>query len=201
MRLNYWIASLWPGLWRAWHGEWRGLALAVSFAIGLNVALLSSFGLLRESAGGLPDHTVAAMSWLLVLGLWSCGLIWARRGWPVVPTKSDLNEESVTEQFRQAQQEYLRGHWIEAETLLRRLLRENSQDLEAQLLLASVQRRTRQWNEARKTLRALQENSRAAGKWLMEIEAELARIDELENDAVATNRNESSGDGEVLQAA
>lgn len=201
MRLNFWIASLWPGLWQAWHGEWRGLALAAGFTIGLNAALLSSFGLLEGSAGGVPDLTVAAMSWLVVLGLWSYGWMWARRGWPLVQASSDTDDESATEQFRQAQQEYLRGHWIEAETLLRRLLQKNSEDMEAQLLLASVQRRTRQWSEARKTLRVLHANSPAARKWLMEIEAELARIDELENDGMATPQKESAGDGEVLQAA
>ena len=201
MRFNFWIASLWPGLWRAWQGEWRGLALAVSFAIGLNVALLSSFGSADGLVGGLPQRTVAVVSWLLVLGLWSWGLILARRGRLVVQATSDIDVELATEQLRQAQQEYLRGHWIEAETLLRRLLRENSRDMEAQLLLASVQRRTRQWNEARKTLRVLQATGPAAGKWLMEIEAELARIDELENDGMRTPRKESAGDGEVLQAA
>jgi len=201
MRFNFWIASLWPGLWRAWQGEWRGLALAVSFAIGLNVALLSSFGSADGLIGGLPQRTVAVVSWLLVLGLWSWGLILARRGRLVVQATSDIDVELATEQLRQAQQEYLRGHWIEAETLLRRLLRENSRDMEAQLLLASVQRRTRQWNEAQKTLRVLQATGPAAGKWLMEIEAELARIDELENDGMRTPRKESAGDGEVLQAA
>jgi hypothetical protein len=201
MRFNFWILSLWPGLWHAWQGEWRGLALAVCFAVGLNGALLSSFGILKVDAGNWPHQPVTALSWLLVLGLWSYGLLRVWRDWPAVQTKNDTNKESATEHFRQAQQEYLRGHWIETETLLRQLLRENSLDAEAQLLLASVQRRTRQWNQARKTLRALQETNPAAAKWLMEIEAELARIDELENETGATNRNESLGDGDVLRAA
>ena len=201
MRFNLWIASLWPGFWHAWHGEWRGLALAVSFAIGLNGALLSTGGLLPVSVGGLPDHWVASMSWLLVLGLWYYGLLWVRRDGQAEGTKRGTGDESATEQFRTAQHEYLRGHWIEAETLLRQLLRENSLDAEAQLLLASVQRRTRQWNDARRTLRQLQENHPTAGKWLMEIEAELARIDELESEGMAMLRKESAGEGEVLRAA
>ena len=199
MRFNLWIANLWPGCLHAWQGEWRGLALAVCFAGALNGAVLSSFGSLHLQVGGLSDPTVAAMSWLLVLGLWSCGLIWVSCGWPK-QGQSEIDGEA-TEQFQQAQHEYLRGHWIEAETLLRQLLRENSADTEAQLLLASVQRRTRQWNEARKTLRVLQEKALAAGKWLMEIAVELVRIDELENDGKAAPDEESAGDGGLLRAA
>lgn len=202
MRFDLWISSLWPGCWHAWQGDGRGLVLAISFMIALNGALLTSFGPgLVFGEGRLPQRTIAVASWLLVSGLWSGGLIWLRRDYSAKRGKSENKVRAAADMhFRPAQEEYLRGHWIEAETLLRRLLREDSQDVEAQLLLASVQRRTKRWNDARTTLKGLQA-APTAGCWLPEIEMELSRIDELENEGDAKGKDAPDFGGDLLRAA
>jgi hypothetical protein len=172
------------------------LALAVGFAVALNGALVASFGSPHASWMGLPQTVVSAICWSLVLGLWSCGLVWLWRDSASTHVNEATNREAVEAQFQLAQQEYLRGHWIEAESLLGELLSANAHDVEARLLLASVQRRTKRWSEARSTLARLRDEPLAA-RWLPEIEAELARIDELEGEA----RKESGGEGELSRAA
>ena len=44
--------------------------------------------------------------------------------------------------------EYLRGNWLEAESLLQRLIRESARDFDVHLLLATLYRRTRRYDEA-----------------------------------------------------
>jgi hypothetical protein len=86
----------------------------------------------------------------------------------------------------------LKGHWIEAETQLSKLLVQQPDDVEARLLLASIQRRTRRLAAARKTLIRLN-GQESAAHWTMEIHAELARItaSEEEPHAPAAASNES----------
>jgi cytochrome c-type biogenesis protein CcmH/NrfG len=90
------------------------------------------------------------------------------------------DETTGDTEFQSAQHEYLRGHWIECETRLLRLLGAHPQDVEARLLLASVRRRTDRWKEARQALQELKRDE-AAGRWKLEMEAEESRIDELEH--------------------
>jgi hypothetical protein len=45
--------------------------------------------------------------------------------------------------FNRAQTEYLKGHWTEAESLLRRRLATAERDVEARLMLATLLRRTK----------------------------------------------------------
>ena len=206
MRYKLWNASLWPGCWHAWRGEWRGLALAVGFAVALNAALLGTFGSLQGTGLGLPQRNLAAVMWLLPAGLWTWGLIWLRRDWPTERRGSEEDRNAADAQFQQAQHEYLRGHWIEVETLLARLLRDNPLDAEARLMLAAVTRRTKRWTEARRMLKSLQDDP-SAGRWLLEIQVELLRIEELENEAnlpALTEQKvgeESAGNGELSRAA
>jgi len=129
----------------------------------------------------MPVGTNAVVSWLLVLGFWIVGFIWLRRDLPQLSTnlRPATQNSQQNADFREAQHLYLKGHWIEAETLLTRLLLGQPQDVEAQLLLTSVQRRTGRWLEARQKLVALKDE-RGAANWLPEIESELNQLRELD---------------------
>jgi cytochrome c-type biogenesis protein CcmH/NrfG len=73
--------------------------------------------------------------------------------------------------FRRASREYLNGNWIKAEQLLTHLIRLNARDVDAQLMLASLLRRTGQLTEASGRLRRL-EATDGAEKWRSEIARE-----------------------------
>ena len=170
------MTSLWPGFTRLWRrGDFLGLLIALSFAAVLNLALVATFA---------PEHVLpkwgiagawwpTVLAWVFVLSFWIVGV---RAGEQVA---SRLKEPGATTdpeleaRFVAAQHQYLRGHWIEAETLLLQLLAANPEDCEARLLLASVERRSGLSGDARRTLVSLQELP-AARRWHLEIERELA---------------------------
>jgi len=172
MSRSQWIASLWPGFTRAWvFGKWEGVLLAGLFAAALNTALLTTFGP-RET---VHNTALIGSAWVLVLGFWSVGIWWRAQ---------DLSRMRITNQnttnrndslLLEAQQNYLKGHWIEAESIVVQMLAQDSADIEAWLLLASVQRRTLRSAEAQRTLTELQSHP-AASKWQLEIESELAQL-------------------------
>lgn len=181
MRLLLGIASLWPGFGRAWVlKRWDGLALAVGFAAALTGALIATFVAnqwLPVAAAG----SIAAVGWILVIGLWALGLSWLRHDWPRLSAAADASlTEQVEGLFREAQHEYLKGHWLEAELLIRRLLRRAPADVEARLLLASIERRSNRLKEAKKTLVGMQQI--AGEKWQLEIEMELRQLEEVERE-------------------
>jgi hypothetical protein len=178
MRLSLRIASLWPGFARAWVlARWEGLVLAAAFAAALNTALVATLAPgTWQATGGLT----AAIAWVLALGCWALGLAWLRHDWPRLAraqASGTSGEDDVL--LTEAQHAYLKGHWIEAETMVARLLGKQPSDIEARLLLASIRRRSKQWNEARRILIELSQTP-AAAKWLLEIGAELRQIEELE---------------------
>jgi cytochrome c-type biogenesis protein CcmH/NrfG len=74
--------------------------------------------------------------------------------------------------FIRAQAEYLKGHWVEAQSLLEQLLRDDPEDVESHLLLASVFRRSRRIELARKQLHRLG-GFPGRAKWQFEIQREL----------------------------
>jgi hypothetical protein len=171
MSRSQWIASLWPGFTRAWvFGKWEGVLLAALFTAALNVALLITFGV-RET---IHNTALVGSAWVLVLGFWTVGISWRAH---------DLSRLRITNQntanrndslLIEAQRNYLKGHWIEAESIVVQILAQDSADIEARLLLASVQRRTLRTAEAQRTLLELQSHP-AASKWQLEIESELAQ--------------------------
>jgi predicted Zn-dependent protease len=148
--------------------------VATAFAVLLNFALAGTADL--ALAGERRLTPLYAMGiWVLVLGFWGIGA-WAglreRRRSALVSGKTDPQLEHW---FCEAQTEYLKGHWIEAETALSKLLARRPGDVEGRLLLASVLRRTRRLAEARAMLEQLG-GPDAACRWGWEIRTELARI-------------------------
>jgi cytochrome c-type biogenesis protein CcmH/NrfG len=77
-----------------------------------------------------------------------------------------------------AQQEYLKRDWFETEVLLQRVLRDDRDDVDARLMLATLYRHTGRLEEADETLSQL-ERMEGAGKWKLEISRERNLISEL----------------------
>lgn len=164
------ITYLWPGLSRLWHhGDLAALGTAIAFAVLLNLMLLFSF--VRPEG---TWNTWRGCGWAMLVAFWAFG-VWqaarhqaSSRDLPQVHNQQDL--------FIRAQAEYLRGRWVEAQSLLEQLIRHNPGDIESHLLLSSVFRRSRRIDLSRKQLRRLYEFEEAA-QWRFEIERELAVLD------------------------
>ncbi len=160
-----WITCLWPGLAELWvRGRWTGLVWAVGFTLLLNAALVSK-GVWPE----LGNAWVRSGLWYLVLGFWlTSGIIvavqFATGSWSAV-------DADVDQLFQTAQKAYLQGQWYQAEAVLLRLLRREPNDAEALLLLVTLRRHTKQFDQARGCLAQL-ERLDASGRWWFEIHRE-----------------------------
>jgi tetratricopeptide (TPR) repeat protein len=164
------IICLWPGLPRLWHpGDFFSLLEAIAFAALLNLALLASF--FRSDA---VSHVWRLGIWVSVAVFWLFGM-WRgfRQHTPAADADWAHNQQDL---FIRAQTEYLRGHWVEAQTLLEQLIRRDPEDVESHLLLASVYRRTQRIDLSRCQLRQI-EDFEGAARWRFEIGRELAAID------------------------
>jgi hypothetical protein len=164
------ITCLWPGLPCLWRqGDFSSLAEAIAFAALLNLALLASF-----FRSDVVSHVWRLGIWVSVVVFWLFG-VWRgfRQRTPVRDTEWAQNQQDL---FIRAQTEYLRGHWVEAQTLLEQLIRRDPEDVESRLLLASVYRRTRRIDLSRSQLREIQDFEGAV-RWRFEIGRELAAID------------------------
>jgi hypothetical protein len=188
------MTSLWPGFARLWRrGDIQGLLIALSFAVVLNLALVVTFAPERI----LPDWGVAGelwptvLAWVFVLSFWIVGVRAGQRVASRLKEPSKTIDPELEARFVAAQQQYLRGHWIEAETLLKQLLAVNPEDCEARLLLASVERRSGLSGDARRTLVSLQEMP-AAGRWHLEIERELAILNAASSEELLPDINAPS---------
>jgi hypothetical protein len=176
------LFALWPGLARLWlRGEFIGLLTAVAFAAAVNFALVTTFVWPQLVSRHLPTWLVPASAWIAVVWFWIAGLRAGGRIAGDLARKSRPADAGATELLRQAQREYLKGHWFEAESHLSSLLQSSPGDVEARLLLANLQRRTKRLAEARQTLRELAELA-GSSTWADEVQRELVKITELERE-------------------
>jgi hypothetical protein len=158
------LTCFWPGLAELWlAGTWSGLCQAVAFGVLLNGSLAATLvwtGLLSDELR-FACWTGVASYWLI--GIWSALRTLARR-------------EPDGDLFSSALSEYLQGNWFAAEALLEQLVKIDARDIEAQLFLATMFRRTGRQQEARAALDRL---SRAQGgeKWELEIKRERSLLD------------------------
>lgn len=126
------------------------------------------------------------IGWLFAALWWLVAAVLTLRDLPqIASSKGGTANQGL---FVAAQTEYLRGNWIEAEANLRKLLRRNTRDIESQLLLATLRRRTLRFEEARQQLQQLS-RLEAADRWKTEIrcerellrrETERRRLDKIE---------------------
>lgn len=173
-RADYWILS-WPGLRLAWRiGEPLGLAWAGAFSILFNLAVVSTFVWPQLLGPNVP------------LGLWiATVLVWlgsaayefrCNQRMPVDASPAARGDDAL---FIQAQAEYLKGHWEEAEWLLRQRLSSCHRDIESRLLLVTLYRRRGQPELAAEQLQILRRFDGALA-WSEEIEREAQHIEALD---------------------
>jgi len=171
MRWARWITLVWPGLTQLWFsGTLWGLAVGCGFAWLVNLAVVSTF-VWTELIG--PWSRIGV--WGLLLLAWTGSLSLSfRQLWLRDPAEIRAKAEDL---FRRAQGEYLSGNWIGAERLLMEVLQLDRQDVDAQMLLVSLLRRTGQLAEAADQLRRLAATE-GSEKWQSEIEREKKLLSE-----------------------
>ncbi|MBN1589776.1 MAG: hypothetical protein JW888_09695 [Pirellulales bacterium] len=191
-----WAVYLWPGLPHIWkRGVWFGLAVAVGFAVLLNLALAGS---LVWTELELLSAVGRSYIWLAVAIIWigsaAFSFVWDHR------RDNPCHAETENDSFGEALDQYLQQNWYEAERSLNNLLRRNPRDIDARLLLVSVLRRAGRLREATGALERLSrlEESR---KWELEIDQERRWLTEAvrptENEEAAS---EPSPNGERVAA-
>lgn len=161
MRRMRWATYLWPGLPQLIaRGSWVALGVAVMSAVLLNVALLSTFAWSELLVGPLRIAI-----WLFTIGAWvvSAGWSLAKRLRPGGPP-----EDPGRDTLEAAIERYLKGEWFETEQILMNLLRRNEDDVEAELMLATLLRHRGRYDEAAKRLERL-EAADNAWRWEWEI--------------------------------
>ncbi len=182
-RRTPWAVYLWPGLAQIWHGGgWLGLAAAIGAAVALNAALLGSFGWSELIAAGGRK-----VLWVVVGSVWSASAVfsatWSRR------RELSGRHDTAEDAFCEALDYYLVGNYFQAERLLAELLGRNPRDLDARLMLATLLRRTRRFDEAAGHLSQLTKFE-GVEKWDLEIQRErelLAQARTKRSDPVEEN--------------
>jgi hypothetical protein len=173
-RKTSWALCLWPGLPQLWwQGSWYALALAGGFALLVNLLLASTFVWteLFPSRVRWVGWTAATITWILT----ALGSSWTRNRLQAA-SPSDLPDL-----FPRALTEYLRGNSLEAENLLRDLLRRDAADVDARLMLAAVYRHSARWDAAGRELLVLERYERSA-KWRREIAVERGKLEQAHAD-------------------
>lgn len=156
------LPCLWPGLPQLWQrGDWRALLTAIGFAALLNSAVICTFAW----PNCVPTWVTVA-GWITIILYWISSAWHAYRCLPKLA--SDDGNAVVDGWFGRAQTEYLNRDWFEAESLLKRVLKERKEDADARLMLATLYRRTERTDEADECLSRL-ERMDGAGKWALEI--------------------------------
>lgn len=163
------LTLVWPGLpWLWLRGSVSGLVLALAFAVSVDVVLLTTF-----IWPGLVERELTLGLWTAVAALWLVALVSAAAAFPPALTAPDRDQADAL--FVKARDAYLARDWVQAEARLHDLLALAPTDGEAQLLHASLLRRTGRTAEARKALDKLA-RSDSGTPWRHEIAAELARL-------------------------
>jgi hypothetical protein len=160
-----WPVYLWPGLPQiSQRGSWAALAVAIGAGLFLNAALLASF-----VWTDLIPADLRIICWATLGVAWSCSA--GVSVWRDHRQTSWRRASPEVDPFSQALDEYLQGNWFEAERLLGRVLQRDSRDLESRLMLATLLRRTKRYDEATRQLNILV-RLEGAGKWDLEIRRE-----------------------------
>ena len=171
MPRRFWMAALcvWPGLSQVWSGqEVLGLILAATFAVTLNLALVSRFIWTEAFAPGWPTFFAA-----LALCQWLASL--AYTVWWIWLFHPERHRAEIDRLFREATEAYLRGQWNEARRRFERILALDDTDADALMQLGTVYVRADQPALARRAFRQCLELD-GGSKWRFEIDQVLSRI-------------------------
>jgi hypothetical protein len=162
------LLCCWPGLASLWYrGVPRALLLAILFCWAISLLLLATF-----VWPGWFDAWVIRCSWVGALVVWLVASVKNHLNFQRLVGHADDRAQTA---FVQAQAEYLKANWFEAEAILLDLLQEFPRDAEATLLLVGVLRHTQRWQPALRRLEQL-EMLETAGPWRFEIQRERAII-------------------------
>ncbi len=164
MRRMPWPAYLWPGLPQlARDGNWAALAVAVAAAVLLNAVVLGTC-VWTEFVAPAPRiicWAFVGVAWTASIGFWT----WNDRQRAAAVKAGDGKT------FENALADYLKGNWFEAERSLNDLLARDEHDIEARLLMATLLRHTKRFDEATYQLNILV-GLDGAYRWALEIHRE-----------------------------
>ena len=168
----------WPGLAAAWHnGQPKGLLTSILFGWLLCWLLLASFV--------WPD--LVSQLWT-ILGWIAAGLLsgycFLRRLFHT-PNYLVWDSEESSKLFSEAQQDYLRGKWFEAEAKLLRLCEQTPSDIPSGLLLVGVLRHTGRVKAALRRIDQLNLLDSASG-WQFELRQEKKLLEDSLADSTAS---------------
>jgi hypothetical protein len=189
MRRTTWPVYLWPGLPQILHqGGWAALAVAIGAALLLNTTLLATFVWTELVASDLR-----IIFWAVLTVVWSgsAGISawWDHRQGSQPATDPNANP------FSKALDDYLKGDWFEAERGLNGLLRRDRRDVEARLMLATLLRHTKRFDEATRQLNILV-RLEGAQKWELEIRREGELITEARRRTITDANTAQANIGE-----
>ena len=146
MAVVRYLTLFWPGLPWAWlRGSVMGLVLAVAFAVTLDMAVLATW--IWSELLGLPLQIVF---WTAAAAIWLAATASACSSFP--PSLQLGRDPATDALFVKARDAYLARDWLQAEARIRDLLKAAPTDGEAQLLYATLLRRTGRPAEARQAL-------------------------------------------------
>jgi uncharacterized protein HemY len=179
-----WAIFLWPGLPQIWlRREWIGLAKAVGAAVMLNAVLLGTFGWNELVSSGMR-----IVLWFAVAAFWTASAI---TGYVQTKRRSSRKQRTpAKDTFPQAHDLYLKGDYFQAECLLVEMLARNERDLDARLMLATLYRHNRRYEEAARQLDVLARYD-GSEKWNLEIDRERRLL--------AEGKRESEQQEELIQ--
>lgn len=178
------ISCLWPGLaWAWWQGSLRGLCAAIGFGWVLSLLLVATFIWPNWFASWL-----VSLLWFALLLFWVEELV--RSNWNLRRLRTSGLPVAGDVRFSRAQEEYLRGNWFEAESLLHEILQDAPRDAEARLLLCSVLRHAGRWNAAERCLSDLEALDTGA-RWHFEIRREREKLTRRREELSQTSESEN----------
>ena len=188
MRRMPWPAYLWPGLPQLTRdGNWVALAFAVAAAVVLNAGLLGTWFWTGVFAPGLRIicWVCVGAAWSLSVGYWA----WADR------RKTVPGGRTAGTVFEEALGDYLKGNWFDAERKLNVLIHRDEHDLEARLLIATLLRHTKRFDEATNQLNLLARLD-GAHRWASEIHREGELLMEARKDTITSVNSEHENKGD-----
>lgn len=194
MRQLRWLTLLWPGWPQLWFaGAWSGLAIALGFAALLDLGLLTS-----RMWTELLSPSMRTAIWLVLAAVWTVS---AAASWRWVGgLQTGGSRPADNDLFLQAREEYLKGNWFEAETVLGRLLDRNVLDIEARLMRASLLVRTARRKDATSELDRLT-RMEGAEYWRLEIARLRSRLTDVMNRKAAAESEDDKADEKTENAA
>ncbi|QDU96635.1 GtrA domain-containing protein [Lignipirellula cremea] len=177
------LTCCWPGLTKLWlYGQWNGFVAAGVFTLLLNFALAATF---LESPSLGSGWRITA--WVLAVGFWAISFWGSRREQFRRQSQervacTDMAEGAKgVDLYPQAQTEYLKGNWFEAERLLDQAIVSRPSDVDAHLMLAALFRHTERFEECGRQLTRLS-GMPGAEKWYLEIFREKELLNRLKED-------------------